>query len=88
MDWTVADLEASEIICHDDVDAWHAPSECHRDVGRGCDRARAKLELEMEAITGMNYEQLVAAVQAEGVDFHKSLGKTVGRIYLRDNPFI
>lgn len=27
--------EMREIEMHEDVDAWHAPGECHRDVSRG-----------------------------------------------------
>lgn len=34
--------DVHEISIHEDVDAWHAPSECHRDVSRGeADRWRA-----------------------------------------------
>jgi protein-arginine kinase activator protein McsA len=83
-----ADIDASEAIGHQDVSAWGAPSECHGDVARSYKRSREELDLEMGATINMNFEQLMKAVGAEGVDCYKAFHKCVDKIYERDNPFL
>ena len=42
-----ANLEAHNVIAHQDVNAWGAPGECHQDVHKSFEKAWLKLEREI-----------------------------------------
>ena len=50
----IARREANEIIMHEDVDAWYAPSECHQLVGRGENQRRRQARRHAKAESGLS----------------------------------
>lgn len=53
---------ATEAHYHADVDAWHAPSECHGDVSRGEAKRLRQVRRQIKAITGLRWPAFVAEV--------------------------
>jgi len=78
-----AKLESDEIIMHDDVSAWGAPSECHADVSRGYEKRY--LEAELEA--GFTEKELKKICEDRGLNYQRCFEGALGRIHTRDNPF-
>lgn len=55
--------ERAESEMHADVDAWHAPSECHALVARGEDSRRRQARRHARAVAGMPIRVLMARAQ-------------------------
>ena len=77
-----AKSEADQIIMHDDVSAWHAPSECHDDVSKG-----HEIEWKGMEDTFGTFESLMKRIDDLGMNSKRIYENAVGRIYKRDCPF-
>lgn len=81
----VAMATVREIIMHEDVSAWGAPSECHRDVRRGeVDRERTARR-HAKAVSGLTRGQFRRALRAFGA---RRMERVVGRLNEKHNPFV
>lgn len=45
-----------ENFMHDEIDAWHAPSECHALASRGEDRRFRAMRRHVEGVTGLKWK--------------------------------
>jgi len=79
-----AKLKANEMIGHDDVSAWGAPSECHNDVTKTSEATWIRTEKELR----ITFEEAKSLTEKRITNFNRSFEKAVGIIYHRDNPFI
>jgi hypothetical protein len=81
----IARQQVGEIIMHEDVRAWGAPSECHRDVERGeISRARQARRL-AKSVSGMSrasFNRELRSIPA------RALTECVSRLYERMSPFV
>ena len=58
--------EASEILPHEDVDVWGAPSECHVLVEEQMARRRAEAFRKMEEMAGVPFRQIRKEAEERG----------------------
>lgn len=75
--------EAGEHFAHADVDAWHAPSECHRDVARGAEKRARKARKQAEALARRPLRVIMKEARARGFNAERALS----RVYSRNFPF-
>jgi hypothetical protein len=62
----LAKCEAVEIDLHADVDAWHAPSECHTQVSRGEVQRMRLARRRAEALAGRPYRIIARELETRG----------------------
>jgi hypothetical protein len=61
--------EAGEIAMHEDVDAFHAPSECHRDVSKGEMRRLRTARRHAEAVAQRPWRVIAKEARKRGFQF-------------------
>lgn len=88
----LAQHEVDELIQHDDVDAWGAPSECHRDVSRGEGRRWRRARKHAEAVARAPLRVIEKQAKRRG-GFNPSIAdprwqRIVSRLYVEQSPFI
>jgi hypothetical protein len=81
--------EAREIAMHMDVDAMHAPSECHRDVKRGEKKRLRLARKHAEAVAQMPWRVIKrrAMRQIGPKQLHRAEERAVGQMVGRYAPW-
>lgn len=80
-----AQNEADTIIMHEDVNAWNAPSECHKDVARSHHQSYLKLCKDLEITLDEAIEEGEFRTSPNAI--HRAYDKCIAIILKRDNPF-
>lgn len=80
----IARAEASEIVMHEDVSAYHAPSECHRDVSRGEEARRRTARRHAKSVSGLSRRQFNSVLKTVS---SRVLQEAVSRIHAKISPF-
>jgi len=79
----VVRIEVNQVESHEDVSAWHAPSECHGLVARGYDQERKDLDkwfIENYSIT--TREVIEEAEERTGICEYMLMSRCVSRLYV------
>lgn len=81
--------EVAEIELHDDVDAWHAPSECHRDVARYEAQRAREARKHAEAVARRPLRTILREAKARAGFVMKSNERSYARLFERlyRNPY-
>lgn len=79
-------LDVNEAISHDDVSAWLAPSECHRDVTRFNDKLRKEKIIEIEGTVNAPLDMILKEAEKRGWNYRLEC-QAFGRLYQKYNPF-
>lgn len=75
-----ANLEADNILRHEDVSAWGAPGECHQDVHKGFEKDWANLEKEIGS-----FDSFMKEARKRGFGCVKGYDHAVARIASRNS---
>jgi hypothetical protein len=82
--------ELSEIIMHEDVVAWGAPSECHADVSRGEERRMREACEKAERLAGAPMVEIARQAKERGMfdlDVGPQHDRALGRMHAKRCPF-
>ncbi len=85
----MARADAVEIVMHADVDAFHAPSECHGLVKRGEAKRIRQARRHAEAVAGMSARHIRAEARRRigSKALHKATERATGEAAHRLSPF-